>query len=221
MLKKISFTTSDGVKIFGNFYKTDKADTPAVILLHMMPATKDSWNNFAKKLNIAGFQCLAIDLRGHGESEGGPQGFQNFTDESHQKSIYDVDGAIKFFIDKNVPLSNISLMGASIGANLSLQFQAENPEMKASVLLSPGLNYRSIETEQMAKKLKKDQSIFLVAGGNNDEYSTETVQKLSSIVSSENKEIIIFKSAGHGTMIFKEDPAIIDRIIDWLKNIYL
>jgi dienelactone hydrolase len=112
-------------------------------------------------------------------------------------------------------------MGASIGANLALQFQAENPEMKASILLSPGLNYRSIETEQMAKKLKKDQSIFLVAGGNNDEYSTETVQKLSSIVSSENKEIIIFKSAGHGTMIFKEDPAIIDRIIDWLKNIYL
>ncbi|MEK7576029.1 MAG: alpha/beta fold hydrolase [Patescibacteria group bacterium] len=221
MLKKINLITSDGVKISGNFYKTDKADAPAVILLHMMPAIKDSWNNFAKKLNIAGFQCLAIDLRGHGESGGGPQGFQNFSDEDHQKSIYDTEGAVKFFIDKNIPMGKISLSGASIGANLALQFQAENPDIKASVLLSPGLNYKGIETEQMTKKLKKDQSIFLVAGGNNDEYSTETVQKLSNIIFSENKEIMIFKNSGHGTMIFREDPAIMDKIIDWLKNIYL
>lgn len=220
MLKKINLTTSDGVRISGNFYKTEKTDAPVIILLHMMPATKDSWNNFAKKLNIAGFQCLAIDLRGHGESSGGPQGFQNFTDENYQKSIYDVECAIKFFLSKNVSIEKIFLVGASIGANLALQFQAENPKIKASILLSPGLNYKGIETEQMARKLKKDQSIFLIAGGNNDEYSTETVQKLSNIISSENKEVMIFKNSGHGTMIFKEDPAIMDKIIDWLKNIY-
>ena len=220
MPKKINLKTSDNKKITGNFFKSEKSDAPAVILLHMLPAAKESWNDFAEKLNNAGFQCLAIDLRGHGESEGGPIGFYDFSDEEHQKSFYDVEVAVNFFTERRVPLKKISFAGASIGANLSLRFQSENPEIKASILLSLGLNYRGIEIEQAVKKLEEDQAIFISAGGDNDEYSTETVQKIFQLAASKNKEIKVFKNAGHGTAIFKEEPALMDDIVGWLKNIY-
>jgi dienelactone hydrolase len=219
-MQKVRFKTEDGLEIVGNFFPAEKNDAPAVVLLHMMPETKESWNNFAVKLNQEGFECLAIDLRGHGESQGGPVGSKSFSDAEHMASINDVVGAVGFFIDKGIPIEKISLVGASIGANLSITFQSEHPQIKSSILLSPGLNYRGVETEHTAKKIKEDQAIYLVAGGEGDDYSTETVKKLYNLASCHNKEIKVFGEAGHGTDILEAEPGLANEIIDWLKKIY-
>ncbi|HDH03983.1 MAG TPA: alpha/beta fold hydrolase [Candidatus Campbellbacteria bacterium] len=221
MSRIIKLKTNDEVAIAGDFYPLEEKTAPAVVLLHMMPSTKESWRNFAKKLNQAGFQVLAIDLRGHGESGGGPGGYRSFSDEEHKASINDVEAAVEFFISRGVPFKKISLAGASIGANLSLQFQSEHSEIKAGVLFSPGLSYHGIDTEPMVKKIQPDQSVFLAAGGENDEYSTETAQKLFNALKSKNKQIKIFHNAGHGTTMFMEEPALMNEIINWLKQIYL
>lgn len=220
IMRLIKLKTSDEKEIVGDFYPVKEKTAPAVVLLHMMPSTKESWREFAKKLNMAGFQALAIDLRGHGESEGEPEGFRLFSDEEHKASIYDVESAVEFFALRDVPLEKISLAGASIGANLAFQFQSEHPEIKASVLLSPGLSYHGIDIEPMAKKILPSQPVFLAAGGANDEYSSETAQKIFNALKSKNKQIKIFQNAGHGTTIFMEEPALVEEIIVWLKNIY-
>ncbi len=219
-VQKVRFTTEDGWEIAGNYYPVEKKDAPAVVLLHMMPETKESWKSFALELVKNGFQCLAVDLRGHGESQGGPAGSKSFTDAQHIATISDVFSSVEFFIDKGVPVEKISLVGASIGANLSLLFQSENPKIKASVLLSPGLNYRGVETEHAAKKIRGDQFVFMVAGGSNDEYSTETVKKLSEIIESDGKIVKIFQEGGHGTEILGDEPGLSGEIISWLNNIY-
>lgn len=219
MGKPVKLITSDGIEISGEFWPAE-ANAPAGIILHMMPATKDSWKDFSRKLNNEGFQCLAIDLRGHGESAGGPDGSRDFTDEQHQQSARDVEAAAKFFVSKGIPADKIFLAGASIGANLALQCQSEHPEIKASILLSPGLNYKGIETESAAKKLQKKQSLFLSAGGENDDYSMETARKLFEIAKVDNKELKVFQKAGHGTNIFIEEPSLMDEAIAWLKKIY-
>lgn len=220
-MQKVRFKTEDGLEIAGNYFPAEKNDAPAVVMLHMMPETKESWNGFAKKVNREGFQCLAIDLRGHGESQGGPMGSKSFSDEEHQATINDVVGAISFFIDKGISVEKISLVGASIGANLAIVFQSENPKLKATVALSPGLNYRGVEIEHAAKVLKEEQSIFLVAGGSNDEYSTETVLKIFDLLKCNNKKKVILENSGHGTAIFGSEPGLEQEIIDWLKEIYV
>lgn len=225
--KKVKIITSDGFEIAGSFYRAKTksgpagAGRPAVLLAHMMPSNKESWDKLAKKLSKAGFECLAIDLRGHGESQGGPDGFKKFSDKDHQASLEDIRAGVKFFTDSGVELEKISLAGASIGANLSLWFESENPEAKASVLLSPGLDYKGIETERLAKNLREDQAVFLAAGGENDGYSSETVYKLSHLIKSPNKAMKIFGNAGHGTDMFKEEPGLMDEITKWLGSIYL
>jgi len=87
-------------------------------------------------------------------------------------------------------------------------------------LLSSGLNYYGIDTESAAKKILENQSVFLCAGGENDEYSTETARKLFGILQSKNKQIKIFQNAGHGTTMFAEEPTLMDEIINWLEQIY-
>ncbi|TSC63142.1 MAG: alpha/beta hydrolase fold protein, partial [Parcubacteria group bacterium Athens0416_74] len=125
---KITLKTEDNLDIVGLYYPSPASK--GVLLLHMMPATKESWNEFAPKLQSEGYQVLAIDLRGHGESSAGPEGFRNFSDLDHQKTIFDLDAGIEFLETKGVKQNNLVLIGASIGANLALQCLTEHQEIK-------------------------------------------------------------------------------------------
>jgi len=187
-----------------------------------MPAVKESWSDFAGKLQAEHYQVLAIDLRGHGESSGGPDGFKNFSDEQHQKSMLDVDAGIKFLETKGVNKNNLALIGASIGANLALRSLIENKEIKKAILLSPGLDYRGIKTEPLAVKLFSDQKLMLVGSNNDFQSNSKALQKIFSAAPDgikQNIKTIIYQKAGHGTDIFKqtEEPDLEKTILEWLK----
>jgi len=218
-MERVILKTSDNVNIIGDYYEGKGRD--GVLLLHMMPADRKSWQSFALKLQKRGYDVLAIDLRGHGESAGGPNGYKNFSDEEHQKSILDAEAGVAFLKKQGIGDGNIILMGASIGANLVLWFLATHPEVKQGVCLSAGLNYRGIETEPLVKKLNSKQRIFFAAsendersGGNNLEMNRRLYELVPLDV---DKELVSYKSAGHGTDMFgKEKPDLASEIISWL-----
>ena len=217
MSEKITLTTSDNVKIIGDYFKTNEGST-AVLLLHMMPSTKESYSSFGKKLNSAAFSTLAIDLRGHGESLGGPSSFQSYTNEQHQKSIEDVITAIEYL--KQQGHSRINLVGASIGANLALQYLINFEDVQKAILLSPGLNYVGIETIPLAEKISNEKSIYIVASkddgrslGSADQQGQQIFDALQS-----KKEIKIFETGGHGTTILENHPEFMNELIEWLGN---
>ncbi len=217
MPERINLRTADDVNIAGDHYRGE-AGSPGVLMLHMMPADKKSWAGFAKKLNEAGFGALAIDLRGHGESEGGPDGYRDFSDAEHQKSIEDVRAAVGFMTAEKH--SKIFLAGASIGANLVLQYLAESDGVSAAVLLSAGLNYKGIETLPLAKKIRPEQGAFFIAakddvrsGGAADEMSQNIYDTANC-----RKKIKIYDVGGHGTDLFSAHSELMDDIINWLKG---
>ncbi len=209
MKKEITIAASDGVKIAADFY--DSNSTSGVLLVHMMPAAKESWNAFAQQLQKNNFKALAIDLRGHGKSEFGPNGFLDFTDAEHQKGIKDVEAGIKFLREQGA--GKISIVGASIGANLALQFADKN-EIASVVLLSPGLNYRGVDVSEISSPATKN--IFLVAS-KDDEYSAESSQQIFQNLTISGKKIKIYERAGHGTNMFSEKD-LAGLILEWLEK---
>lgn len=219
MSEKILLKTKDGVEIIGDYYSVEEADAPALVLLHMMPADRNSYKTFAQKAREAGFQSLAIDLRGHGESvnsEKGKLNYQKFNDKEHQESVLDVEAAVEFFREKGVAAEKIHFVGASIGANLALTHIAERPEFPKAVLLSPGLDYRGIETAPFAEKLEKNQAVFFVAA-EGDFYSAESARRLYDIAKSK-KTAKIYGGSEHGTDMFKTNPELMDEIIRFLAK---
>ena len=213
-MQKINFKTSDGVTIAANWFAAIKSKKGA-ILLHMRPATKESWNKFAIKLNEAGFSALAIDLRGHGESiiqNGKRIDYKNFPDGSHADCTKDVDAAIQWLKERGI--DDIAVIGGSIGANLAIDAMARYAEIKKGVAISPGLEYLGVPTDNKISSLKKDQKIFLIAS-EDDRYSYESVLKLEKINSSAKTKL--YEDAGHAMNIFAEHPELIDEIIQWLK----
>jgi pimeloyl-ACP methyl ester carboxylesterase len=224
-MQKVVLETKDGVKIIGDYYDLSTKKRGA-LLLHMMPADRKSWWDFALELEDNDFQVLAIDLRGHGESEGGPDGYKNFKDEDHQKSILDIEAGVEFFEALDILPEDIVLIGASIGANLALQYASENNDFKNIVLLSPGLNYRGIEPLKFVNNLSHGQRIFIATseddtmknGKKNSEEATVIFNTLPPYV---EKKLIIYKSAGHGTNMFNQhlenEPHLCEEIIKWIR----
>jgi len=210
--------TSDKVKIAYKLYEVKNSDG-WLILTHMMPAAKESWREFAVAAQKMGYESIAIDLRGHGESDGGPDGYKNFSDAEHQASIKDLEAAWEFLKSRGATPEKTALIGASIGANLSLQFLADHFDFKKAALLSPGLNYRGVKTELLAKNLQKDQSLVFAASkadGNNAEEN----KKLYALALSLNKHLILFGGAGHGTELFdlKKEFDLTGALLKFLEN---
>jgi len=209
------FLTKDDYTIAADYYAgTGKS---GVLLLHMMPADRTSWHALAAKLQENGFHILAIDLRGHGQSTGGPNGYQAFSDAEHQQSVFDVDSAVEFLRSKGA--EKIHIGGASIGANLGLQYAAKHSEVASVVLLSPGLDYCGIHTDIWMDNIKPNQAILLVAS-DDDVYSFTTVKTLFDRSSNlPMREVKLLTEAGHGTVILQKNPGFIDEIVVWLKKV--
>ena len=224
MMRKIFLTAKDGVKIAANLYLAE-APKGWIIFSHMMPAAKESWNDLAERFQGSGYESVAIDLRGHGESVSNgltrKLNYRNFSDAEHQKSILDLEAAADFLIkESKAAAGKISFVGASIGANLSLQYISEHPEFKTAVLLSPGLDYRGVKTEPLAKNLKAGQRVFFVSakddirsGGDNAEEN----QKLYGLTpKGVEKQIKIYETGGHGTDILASHPELAESIKDFI-----
>lgn len=214
MRESITITTQDDVRVAGHWYPVVEPKGWA-LLLHMMPATKESYAGLAEALQQRGIASLAIDFRGHGESQGGPNGYEGFSSVEQQAKIKDVEAAVAWLTSRGMTESRFVLVGASIGANLALQWLAAHAGVPAAVLLSPGLDYRGVRTEPLAQSLTPFQRTFLAAGGADDEYSTATVRRLAAGIG-DRAVIRMFASAGHGTTMFEREPAFLAEVADWV-----
>ena len=212
-MEKITFKTKDGVTITGNYFKPLKKQAPVFLLLHMMPATKESWNEFAAIIQKNGYAAIAIDLRGHGEStdmNGIRLDYKEFKDEEHRNSMNDIASAREFLAGQSdVDMSRIAIAGASIGANLALWQASIDQDVRLIMLLSPGLNYRGILADELAPGFKGH--VYILAS-DGDTKSAEGSRKLAGIFPGETK-LEILKGDLHGTNMFT--PEIMNAMLRW------
>ena len=205
--KKITLTTSDEITIKADFFpeKTNKA----VVLLHMYQNKKESWDFFIDSLRKEGYNVLAIDFRGHGESD---LNVEEFTEEDFNNMILDVEAAFDYLRNNNV--IHISIIGASIGANTGLNFAAEDLRVRNLVLLSPGLDYRGIKTPVSIKNYNRP---LLIITGGLDTYSWDSSNNLFDSSPSRIK-LQPYETDLHGTELLKNTPEAKTLLIEWMNT---
>ena len=222
----VIFVTEDKVEIAGNLYTPQNLSlkqSRSVLLLHMMPSTKESFSGFAEKLKDSNYFVLAIDLRGHGESinqDGIILDSNVFEHKDHQKSIKDIKAAVSFMRKKNIP--PFAIVGASIGANLALWYQSSDSLISKTVLLSGGLDYRGIIAEPLVKKLESHQEVFFIGGEKDMRSGEKTAGEVARILYdatvTAGKKIEVLNTSAHGTDMFLTDPLLEGRIISWIES---
>lgn len=216
MQKNLVLITNDGKHISVKEYNTANP-IGWVVLLHMMPSTKESYNNLAEKMQKLGYYCISFDFRGHGMSESGPNGYKFFTDEEHKNKIKDLEAVVDYIRKISIKDVKLTLVGASIEANIALAFASQNKAIENIILLSPGIDYRSVKAIEYSKKLSDGQRVLIVSSEDDFDNKSESEEIFESIPDKVIKYKIVFKKAGHGTNILINEPKVVDRIIDFIK----
>lgn len=217
----VKFVSEGNVEIAGTFYESPKANSPAVLLLHQFGSNRESYSEFAKRLQAKGFGVLAIDGRGFGDSVKTTDGktvAAERTYEAVKGMLADVGNAFDFLVkQKNVDASRIGIVGASYGSSLAIIYAAQNRQVKAVALLSPGINYFDNLPTEPAMKNYGDRPLLLVAA-EDDKESADAVRKLKSENPNDKYETKIYEKGGHGTGIFDANVGLQDLLEQFLTK---
>lgn len=198
---------SDGTRISVNYFPAESER--GVILLHMLNGDKNDWNDFIPELEAKRYHVIAIDMRGHGDSDLDWHDFEN--KDEFARSVLDVEAAKKYLQKKGV--KNIGIIGASIGSSIALKHASQSDDIRTIVLISPGLSYRGVNVVGDMERYGRDVYITATEG---DVTSAIAAMKLERLATG-NKKISLYKNAGHGTEMLEYEE-IRAEIIDWLGN---
>ncbi|MCC6451668.1 MAG: alpha/beta fold hydrolase [Acidobacteria bacterium] len=207
----VTIDTPDGVKLVGSFYKPQKPNSPALILMHQWTANRHTYDSFAERMNQNGYAVLSFDGRGFGESVKNADGTEVKVDLEKgidpKLLLSDANSAVEFLSKQpNVDADKIGLVGASYGSSVAIMYAADHPKIAAVVLLSPGVNYFDNLPTIPAIKKYGSRPILLVAA-KDDADSADAVEKLMEDSGNPNAQATVYPDGGHGTLLFTRKNA--------------
>jgi pimeloyl-ACP methyl ester carboxylesterase len=129
----LTLTTDDGVKL-GAWYAPPQ-NGAVIIVVHGAGGSRRGMRSKAEMLVDHGFGVLALDLRGHGESDGK-------TNKYGWRGTSDIGAAVAY-LEQQEDVKTIGGLGSSLGSEVLLGAVSTYPTIKAVV--SDGASYRYLD----------------------------------------------------------------------------
>ena len=222
--EQISFTASDGHPLVATL------DMPAremdihtgVILLPMYRHTRQSWQPLVQQLTAAGFTCLSLDLRGHGQSRFAADGSDDSKrviarDPDLFNTMYlDVAAADNWLRTEKSQLKKRVLVGASVGCSVAVHAVSSGSVKPDSVvLMTPGENYLGIRTMDHIRNWPGIPMLILSSEEEQERGAAAIYRELQS----RGGELKLFEQTNiHGTNMFSRVDTVEDFIVQWLLS---
>lgn len=121
-IRSIEFSGASGLTLRGDAYGEPNA--PPVILLHGGGQTRHAWDETSRALAETGFEAIAIDMRGHGQSDWAPDG-----DYSLEAFVDDLKSVL------NSLDARAAVVGASLGGITALLTEGESEEQLLAAIV--------------------------------------------------------------------------------------
>jgi dienelactone hydrolase len=230
----VDLKAPDGAVLKATYFAATKPG-PGVLLFHQSNRTRKAWDDVAARLAAAGINTLTLDIRGFGESGGGPYEKLTGAETAHErKDVWpgDIDVAWQYLVSQpGVKRDVIGLGGAGFdGVDSSVQTaRRHTPDVKSLALLSGETFLPGLQFLRQASELPE---MFVVA--DDDEYppTAEAMELLFSMSSNQGKKFVRYAGKGapwlgdenktgvpatgrHGTDLFTVHPELPGIIVDW------
>lgn len=148
----ITLRTFDEVELTAAFRPAEgKGPFATVILLHDLGADHTAWSSLFQPINAAGWNALAIDLRGHGPgaSENLRESVAKQDPQTLTDMFQDVRAAYDWLAERDcVDRSRLALVGEGLGANVAIAYAAEDRSVDALFLIAPRADQPGLSTTQ-------------------------------------------------------------------------
>lgn len=153
-MEKVKFENNRGLNLVGNYWEADS--DAGIIMSHGFPGDKTEWGYFdqvAEKLNEAGYNVLAFDFSGSGESDDEPLRIDN--------QVEDLSSAVEYLESRDI--ERLGFYGYSQGGLVSLRNY--NEDIETMFLTSPVTdsmpNYRQIILDSQQREEAKEKGYWI------------------------------------------------------------
>lgn len=206
----VTFRASDGTALSAQWH-APAGTAPAVLLVHMLTRSHAEWDMTAQALHASGFGVMALDLRGHGASEGSASALGPM--------LLDVQAALEWLKTRpEVQSGRLGIAGASLGATLAVMAAAADPAVRSIALLSPASEYRGLRCEaQMRRYAERSGAVMLVAS-TGDPYALRTANNFEAMGAGPRDLRVVDATNAHGTTLLSERPDLITSVVDWFRR---
>lgn len=201
---KIVFRAEDGVQVAARPFLVKQAEI-GVIIVHDLGQDRSRAMQFAEELaSSSGSSTIAIDLRGHGQSSGRVDDYQNMR--------LDAEAAGKYLRLEGV--KEVVYIGFGFGAHIALA-AANEQKSPGAVLASPANDPKGILSIENAESYRGS---LLVSAAEDDRDSNRAATEIFERSQSKNRQFAEYKSGGYGIeLVYNTDLGKL--IVDWLKKL--
>lgn len=217
--EEITVSAADGTTLAGTLH-VKNGSAKLVILFHQLSSNRNEWHDLRLALqDETEATVLAMDLRGHGQStKRGNEtlDWQDFTNSDWAELPSDVADVVAYAKGRSdLSPSALGLAGSSIGSSGVLIDAATDPSIGAIVLLSPGLDYRGLQTTQPMIDYGDRPALLVASDG--DARSASAVTSLAGENGSATP-IIYTGSSEHGVSMAEANPELLTTFADWFRD---
>ncbi len=188
---EMSLPTKDGFTLKGTLTVPTPArkggKAPVVILAHQFHAARAGWGDLPERLHARGIATLALDLRGHGESEGPAKVTEDFMASAKAVGFDKIPGDLALAAtwvrkQKGIDKRRLALAGSSVGAFAAV-LGAREAKAVAVLALSPAgaPAWGEGALEQLKAAQSRSRAATLVFASEQDKGALESAKALSGL----------------------------------------
>lgn len=234
--EEVSLPLSDQLVLYGRLYdpsltergENEFADSeeyqgpkyPLIILLHGLNRSHLVWSDLPATLTKAGYAVFALDLRGHGKSTTTTWkrrvNWRYLKPEQWTTLYRDITQIIHFFKKgedyPEVDGNQVAIIGEKLGANVGTFAAKYNSEVKALVLMSPGLEFKGIDASRGVLDYENN---TLIMSNQDFKDSHNQARHLYNWILGP-KTLQVYEKIGEGADMLTNQPSVAIQIQNWL-----
>ena len=229
--KAFQYEAKDGFNMTGIIYLPKvkpKQKVPVVVLLHAIGSSKENWRNLPNMIMDKGYACLALDLRGHGQSvlnsKLKQRSWMYFTNKDYAKYPGDVMSAIDALnaqYKKKIDTENIIFVGNHIGANTAVlvasKLNRKKNAVKSIVMISPSVKIKNLFIPIEIVNFGPHPVLIFA----NKHISTSYRDAYEIKKYAQGKcEVKALDSSGMGAALYKSTPSIQTDTFNWIVSVF-
>ena len=204
--RTVSLQTAGGVA-FDAVVHPGRRDNPAgLVLVSGGQGQPSDWSFLATHLQQEGFTSILPALPAR-ENDADPEA-----------TLARIRAAFDALPGLGASRDDRGIVGIGAGATLALMFAAEQPDVQAVVLVSPGLVLDGLHAEEALARLTHTPTLFIATEG--DAYASESAHTLKRAARGFS-ELREYSGAASGSDIFTSSESALTQVAYWLQTILL
>lgn len=182
---EITIEAADGIKVTADVYNTGNPSASWIVLCHQAGFSRGEYRGIAPKLNVLGYNCIAIDQRSGKavnsvENQTHRRAKEADLPTEYPNAIPDIKAALDY-VTSELNAEHVILWGSSYSAALTFIMAANNPDqVDAIVAFSPG-EYFKVDGKGIAEfSTQVNCPVFISSAKNENEQWKGIYEKVDS-----------------------------------------